>query len=98
MIIKRYFRLAAPAARVAMAAPPARGGSTPQSIAARRGAAIRGLNIRLRMRDAAGSGVFPVRGPRSGSSGKAGGMIGDALTPRRLMDAILDGAHLGRCL
>ncbi len=59
--------------RAAIAVPPARGGRTPQAIAARRGAAMRGLDMRLRMRDAEGSGVFPVRGPRSGSSGKAGG-------------------------
>jgi len=25
-------------------------------------------------------------------------LVGDALAPRRLMDAILDGARLGRCL
>jgi WD40 repeat protein len=32
---------------------------------------MRGLDMRLRMRYAEGAGVFPVRGPRSGSSGKA---------------------------
>jgi hypothetical protein len=59
---KRHFRRAAPAVRLA-------GGRMPQSIAARRGTAMRGLNRRLRRRYAEGLGAFPGRGPRSGSSG-----------------------------
>jgi phosphatidylserine/phosphatidylglycerophosphate/cardiolipin synthase-like enzyme len=44
--------------RAALAAPPARGGRTPQSMAARRGTARRSLDRRRRRRDAEGPGVF----------------------------------------
>jgi hypothetical protein len=58
---KRHFRLAAPAVR-----------RTPQSIAARRGAAMRGLDMRLRMRYVEGSGVFRCEGLGAGRREKRG--------------------------
>jgi hypothetical protein len=75
---KRHFRLAAPASgrysRAAMAAPPARGGSMPQSMAARRGTAMRRLDRRLRRRDAEGPGVFRGEGLGAGRREKLGGV------------------------
>src|SRR5262245_25369536 len=48
---------------------------------------MRSLDRRLRRRDAEGVRVFPVRGPRSGSSGKAGG--GVVTTPRQVIDSVV---------
>jgi hypothetical protein len=48
------------------------GGSLSHRLAARCGAALRGLDRRLRMGEGRASGVYQGRGPRDGPAGKAG--------------------------
>jgi hypothetical protein len=52
----------------APAASPADGGSPPQQLVARRGVAMRGLDMPLRKGDGSASGVSWRRGPRSDTS------------------------------
>jgi hypothetical protein len=85
---KRHFHPAAPAVRLrqqplspaALATSPARRDGLPQRRAARRGAAMRGLDRQIRMGEAEDLRVLRGRGPRDGPSGKAGGTISNGIS------------------
>jgi hypothetical protein len=85
---KRHFHPAAPAVRLrqqplspaALATSPARRDGLPQRRAARRGAAMRGLDRQIRMGEAEDLRVLRGRGHRDGPSGKAGGTISNGIS------------------
>ena len=70
-------------ARAALAAPPARRGGLQKRRAARRGAAMRGLDMRLRMGDAEDARVCRFGGLGTARWGKLGGPISNGIARRK---------------